>query len=55
MTIVKSTSKNVPLPSEVPLTDEEIVSLIRKTEKGPFHSSEYVKEQIAKWKKEHVK
>lgn len=55
MTIVKSSSKNVASPSEVQLTDEEIVSLIRKAEKGPFHSSEHVKEQIAKWKREHVK
>ncbi len=52
MPILKPKSKNVALPSEVQLTDEEIVLLIQKAEKGPFHSSEHIKQQIARWKRE---
>ncbi len=45
---------NYALPGE-PMDQQEFEQMIKKAEKGPFHSINEVKAELAKWKTRHSK
>ena len=51
---LKTDNKNYALPG-LPMTQQEMESMIREAEKGPFHSVEKVKATLNKWKAKHAK
>lgn len=42
------------LPSSKPMKKADLVKLAKEAEKGPFYTSDEVKEKVKEWKKKHA-
>jgi len=51
---IKSTKINYALPGDA-ISQHEFEQMIKKSEKGPFHSIDAVKAEFAKWKAKYSK
>ena len=51
---IKSAKINYSIPGDV-MDQQEFEQMIKKAEKGPFHSMNTVKAELAKWKAKHSK
>ncbi|MCD6012621.1 MAG: hypothetical protein K0Q79_2483 [Flavipsychrobacter sp.] len=53
MSLGKSKKVNLAFSSATSMSKEELVKMIKEAEKGPFYSTEEVKQDINKWSKKY--
>ena len=53
MAAIKQKKANLAFPSETKLNNEEIVTIVKEAEKGPFYTSAEVNQFIKKWSKKY--
>ena len=51
MPAIKHKKTNLVFPSDAPMSNEELVKVIKEAEKGPFYTSGEVKQALKKWSK----
>jgi hypothetical protein len=48
-------STKIKNPKTKKLSEHELKALIEKSEKGPFYTSQQIKDEVKKWKSNHEK
>ena len=51
MSVIKHKKATLVFPSDTPMTNVELVKVIKEAEKGPFYTSTEVKQALKKWSK----
>jgi hypothetical protein len=53
MSVIKHKKSNLVFPSNTPMSNEDFIKMIKKAEKGPFYTTEEVKQALKKWSKKY--
>lgn len=55
MAATKQKKGGLAFPASEPLTNKEIAALVKEAEKGPFYTSQQVKQAVKTWSKKYSK
>ena len=54
MAAIKHKKADLVFPSGLPMSNEELVKVVKEAEKGPFYTSTEVKQALKKWSKKYA-